>query len=86
MITIKYDIGVKTLAGWRNVTITAEAELTSAAMARVVRVIAIDGEAPAAGMSRTGARRQEFNGLYVAKQQVGAKKRLSACEVVGVAA
>ena len=74
---IKYTSSVKTPAGWREVTIKAEAEVVSAATVRVVKVIDIDGETPGYGMSRTGAKRQEYNGNYFAAQQVGARKRLS---------
>jgi hypothetical protein len=76
---IDYNASVKTPAGWRGVTIKAEAERVSAGMARVTRVIAIDGEAPAGTMSRTGARRQEFWGTGTANREIGTRKRLSAC-------
>lgn len=81
-ITIDYSASVFTPAGWRNVTITAEAEQTSKAMATVTKVTAIDGEDPAYGMSRTGARRQQYNGKAIAEREVGARKRLSACAVL----
>jgi hypothetical protein len=51
-------------------------------MARVSEVVAIDGEEPSYGMSRTGARRQEYDGRYVAKREAGARKRLSACSIL----
>ena len=85
-LTIEYSTSVYTPAGWRNVTIRAEAERISAGMARVARVLAIDGEAPSGTMSRTGARRQEYHGTGVAKREVGARKRLSACDIVATAA
>jgi hypothetical protein len=81
MITITYTASVYTPAGWRSVTVTAEADQTSAGMATVTRVTAIDGEEPAGTMSRTGARRQQFHGTGVAAREVGARKRLSACSV-----
>lgn len=80
-LTIKYTASVKVDAGWRSVSITAKAEQISKGMAKVIEVTAIDGEAPGYGMSRTGAKRQEFNGHYIASREVGAKKRLSACSV-----
>ena len=80
-ITISYNTSVKTQAGHRSVTITAKAEQFSVKMARVVEVIAIEGEAPAYGMSRTGAKRQQYDGRWVARREIGANKRLSACEV-----
>ena len=81
IITIKYSSSVKVEAGWREVQIKARAEQVSAGMAVVREVVEIDGEAPAYGQSRTGAKRQSFNGKWWAAQQVGAKKRLSACEI-----
>lgn len=77
IITIKYSTSVKVAAGWRDVNVVAKA-----AMAEVVEVITIDGEEPSRTQSRTGARRQEFNGIWWAKTQIGAKKRVSACEVI----
>jgi hypothetical protein len=83
---IEYNASVKTEAGWRSVTIRAEATQASAAMAEVTKVISIDGEMPGYGMSRTGARRQQYNGKYVAEREIGARKRLSACEIIEAAA
>lgn len=79
---IEYTASVYTQAGWRSVSITAEAERTSKAMATVTKVLAIDGEKPSYGMSRTGANRQKYNGMGVAKREIGARKRLSTCSVV----
>ena len=79
---IEYTASVFTPAGWRGVTIAADAERISAGMARVLAVTAIDGETPAGTMSRTGARRQQFSGSGVAAREVGARKRLSACSVL----
>lgn len=81
---IKYTASVHTPAGWRSVSITAEADQPSAAMATVTKVLAIDGEEPSYGMSRTGANRQKFNGRAIAMREVGARKRLSACTEVAV--
>lgn len=80
-LTITYTTSVQVDAGWRSINITAKAEQISKGMAKVVEVTAIDGEAPRYGMSRTGANRQRFNGNYIAQREVGAKKRLSACQV-----
>lgn len=79
---IKYTSSVKTVAGWRSVTITAIADKISPAMVVVRTVELINGEKPDYGQSRTGAKRQEFNGRYFAAQQVGAKKRISTCDVI----
>ena len=80
-ITISYETGVHTQAGWRTVTIDAAAEKVSAGMAVVKTVTHIDGEEPHYGMSHTGARRQSYNGKGIALREVGARKRLSACRV-----
>jgi hypothetical protein len=51
-------------------------------MALVVEVLEINGESPKSTMSRTGASRQKFNGCGISRREEGAKKRLSACEIV----
>ena len=79
---IKYSASVFTPAGWRNVTILADAEKISAGMAQVNAVREIDGETPTGTMSRTGARRQQYHGSGVAAREVGARKRLSSCVIV----
>lgn len=81
-IKISYTASVFTPAGWRGVTITATATKTSKKMAFVVEVLEIDGEAPKSQMSRTGASRQRYNGSSISCREVGAKKRLSACEIL----
>ena len=78
---ITYKSAVFTSAGWRAVNITAEADQLSPGMARVTRVVSIDGEDPRYGMSRTGARRQEYNGAGVAQREIGARKRLTTCRI-----
>ena len=79
---IEYTASVHTRAGWRSVTIAADAERISDGMARVMAVTTIDGEDPRPGMSRTGARRQQFNGASIAAREVNARKRLSACAIL----
>lgn len=85
-ITVDYTVGVRTPAGWRSVDVRAEVEMTSAKMGVVKEIILVDGEIPHYGQSRTGAKRQTFNGLFVAKNEIGAKKRLSACTIVSESA
>ena len=80
---IEYQIGVKTLAGWRPVSVVANAVAKSKAMVIVEFVHTIDGEVPSYCQSRTGSKRQSFNGLYFARAEVGKTKRLSACTIVG---
>lgn len=81
-IEIKYTSSVFTPAGWRGVTIKATATKTSEKMAEVVEVLEIDGEDPKCNMSRTGASRQRYNGKSISYREVGAKKRLSTCEIL----
>jgi hypothetical protein len=81
---LKYQSSVKVPAGWRSVNIVAECEQVSPGFAVVKTVELIDGEPPHYGQSRTGAKRQEFNGHYWAKTQIGAKKRISACKILEV--
>jgi len=81
-IEIKYTASVYTPAGWRGVTIKATATKTSEKMALVVEVLEINGEPPKSSMSRTGASRQRYNGNSISCREVGAKKRLSACEIL----
>lgn len=79
---IKYQSSVKTQAGWRSVDVLAVADSVSAKMARIVDVLQIDGEKPGYKQSRTGAKRQQFNGLFVARLEVGKNKRLSSCRIL----
>jgi len=84
---IQYSTSVYTPAGWRDVSITAEATPSeSGKMATVLRVIAIDGEKPTPTMSRTGAKRQQFHGTGIAAREVGKRKRLAACRIAEASA
>ena len=80
-LIIQYSAAVLVAAGWRQVTIEARAVRVSPGMAQVSEVLTIDGETPAYGMTRTGAKRQEYDGRRVARGEVGKRKRLSACTV-----
>lgn len=82
MITILYHSSVRVDAGWRHVYVKALAEKVSPGMAVVREILEIDGEIPARGQSRTGAKRQSFDGRFWASREVGAKKRISSCEVL----
>ena len=79
---IEYTSSVFTQAGWRSVTITANADKISAGMAQVVKVTEIDGDAPTGYTSRTGAKRQTYNAAGIAAREIGAKKRISTCRVM----
>jgi hypothetical protein len=82
VITIKYNASVFTPAGWRGVTIEANAEQTSAKMATVIEVLLIDGKEPIGYASRTGAKRQTYNASGIAQREIGMKKRLASCEIL----
>tara|TARA_R110000868_G_scaffold96010_2_gene264108 strand:+ start:1501 stop:1755 length:255 start_codon:yes stop_codon:yes gene_type:complete len=79
---LEYTASVFTQAGWRSVTITADAKQISLGMAQVTQVTEIDGEAPTGYMSRTGAKRQTYNASGIAQREIGAKKRISSCKVL----
>jgi hypothetical protein len=79
---IKYNSSVKTNAGWRGVTITAQAEKISEKRLIVQKVVDIDGNGSSGYASRTGAKRQEYSLGYFAKQQIGAVKLTSKVEVL----
>jgi len=82
-ITIRYATSVFTQAGWRSVTITANAVPSpTGKMAQVTEVLLIDGEVPKGTMSRTGAKRQQYHGKSIAAREQGANKRISACVIV----
>lgn len=79
----QYTISVHTACGWRgNVTVTAMVKQVSSKMYEVLDVWALDGEKPRYGMSRTGAKRQQYNGLYFATQEIGKKKRASSLTIL----
>jgi hypothetical protein len=78
---IQYSSSVKVPAGWRHIAITAKATRISPGLATVDKVLLIDGQEPKHGMSRTGAARQAYSGLYISEREVGTRKRLSACRV-----
>ena len=74
---IEYTSAVNTPAGHRSVYIIAIAKKISEKRVEVVEVLTFDEEAPVAVMSRTGAKRQQYNGLYYATQEIGKKKNIS---------
>lgn len=79
---IEYTASVMVPAGWRSITVTALVNRVSKAMAEVIEVVAIDGEAPTGWTSRTGAKRQTFNARGIAQREIGMRKRLSACSII----
>lgn len=79
---IRYSTSVFTPAGWRNETVTAQAEAISPKRLRVVAVLDIGGNGSTGYGSRTGAKRQQYHVGGVAKREVGAIKLLGKVEVV----
>ena len=82
VMIIEYTASVFTQAGWRSVTITANANKISPGMAQVTQVTEIDGDAPTGYTSRTGSKRQTYNAAGIAAREIGAKKRISTCKVM----
>jgi hypothetical protein len=78
METVKYSASVCTPAGWRHVVMTATVERISAKRVKVVAVTHIDDECIRYNMSRTGANRQKYNGVYFAEKEKGKVKNISA--------
>lgn len=74
---IEYKSSVNTSAGHRSVYIIASATQLSEKRIVVDNVLTIDGETPKDAMSRTGAKRQQYNGLYYADAEIGKKKNIS---------
>ena len=85
-MNIQYTASVFTAAGWRSVAITATAAQVSPGMAQVIKVTEIDGREPVGYTSRTGAKRQQYCAAAIAAREIGAKKRISACKMLEVAA
>ena len=79
---IKYSSSVKTLAGWRSVTVTAEAESLSEKRVKVIKVLDIDGEGNSGFASRTGANRQKYNLGFFAEAEAGKTKNISSIEII----
>ena len=77
-----YNSSVQTAAGWRSVEILADVEKISDKRVKVLAVIKIDGEIPSSNQSRTGAKRQQFNGNYFANEQVGKIKNISSITIL----
>jgi hypothetical protein len=77
IMKIEYKASVHTPAGHREVYVIANAKKISDKRCEVIEVLAIDLEVPAKNMSRTGANRQKFDGLYFASSEAGKKKNIS---------
>ena len=80
---LEYNSSVLVTAGWRSISITAEATPSGTGKkAEVVKVLEIDGEDPTGYHSRTGSKRQTFNADYIANREMGAVKIVSKCNII----
>ena len=80
---IRYESSVYTPAGWRGVSVVADATASATGkMAVVNSVLSIDGETSFGYTSRTGAKRQTYNSAGIARREIGVRKRLSACTII----
>lgn len=77
LVTIEYKASVHTPAGHRSVYMKGTARKISAKRVEIVEITHIDDESVQYNMSRTGANRQKFNGVYYAGQEVGKEKNIS---------
>ena len=82
IVTVKYNSSVLTMAGWRSITIMAQANYLSAKRVEIVSVDSIDGLTPSKNMSRTGSKRQVYDGLYYSNCEAGKIKNISSLELV----
>ena len=74
---VEYKGSVNTRAGWRSVYFKANAKKISDKRVEIINIISIDDEPVQYDMSRTGANRQQYNGVYFAEQEHGKKKNIS---------
>ena len=82
IVTVKYKSSVLTMAGWRSITIIAGANYLSAKRVEIISVDSIDGLTPLKNMTRTGSKRQTYDGLYYSNNEAGKVKNISSLEFV----
>ena len=82
IVTVKYKSSVLTAAGWRSTTIVANANYLSAKRVEIISVELIDGLTPEKNMTRTGSKRQSYDGIYFAGNETGKVKNISSLEFV----
>ena len=80
IVIVRYKSSVLTLAGWRSITIVAGANYLSAKRVEIINVELIDGLTPEKNMTRTGSKRQTYDGLYFAGNEAGKVKNISSLE------
>ena len=76
---VSYTASAFTPAGWRSVTVTAEAEVLSPKRVRIARVVDVNGDGASGHSSVTGAKRQAYNVGGIAAREAGKIKNLSSC-------
>ena len=81
-VTVKYNSSVLTAAGWRSITIVAGANYLSAKRVEIISVDSIDGLTPSNNMTRTGSKRQTYNGVYYSNNESGKVKNISSLELI----
>ena len=74
---VEYKASVNTPAGWRSVYMKGTAKKISEKRVEIVEITEIDDEPVSKNMSRTGANRQKFNGVFYAANEAGKKKNIS---------
>jgi hypothetical protein len=77
LVNVEYKASVHTPAGHRAVYMKGTAHKISEKRVVIVEITHIDDESVQYNMSRTGANRQKFNGVYFAGQEVGKTKNIS---------
>ena len=77
MMNVEYKGSVQTPAGWRAVYFKGTAEKISEKRVRIIEISEIDDEPVKGHMSRTGAKRQQYNGQYFATAEKGKVKNIS---------
>lgn len=82
VIKVVYKGSVSTPAGWRSVDFIGFAEKLSEKRCKITNITQIDGKPVSYNMSRTGAKRQQYNGRYFADAEVGKVKNISSLKIV----
>jgi|WetSurMetagenome_2_1015567.scaffolds.fasta_scaffold02367_19 hypothetical protein len=77
VVNIEYKGSVSTPAGWRSVYYKGTAEKISEKRVKIIEINEIDDEPVNRNMSRTGAKRQQYNGVYFADAEKGKVKNIS---------
>jgi hypothetical protein len=82
VMNVEYKGSVSTPAGWRPVWMKGTAKKISEKRCEIIEITHIDDEEVSYNMSRTGAKRQSFNGMYFSDNEKGKKKNLSSITIL----